>query len=60
MQVLWINANGFNVIVDDDVICELPEGQDMIVEISGNSREPDSDVDSLGLVASSSIMRLYF
>lgn len=32
--------NGRKVIVDDDVVRQLPEGQDMIIELSGSSSSP--------------------
>ena len=33
-QVTHINARGLRIIVDEDVVRELPEGQDMIVEFA--------------------------
>ena len=33
-QVTHINSKGLHIIVDEDVIHELPEGQDMLVEFS--------------------------
>ena len=33
-QVTHINSRGLHIIVDEDVIRELPEGQDMIVEFT--------------------------
>lgn len=32
--VFHLNRNGLRILVDDDVVRELPEGQDMIVEVS--------------------------
>lgn len=63
VRAICIQANGLNVVIDDDVIRELPEGQDMIVEFSelrSNSREPDSDGNPLDHSASPSIMKLIF
>ncbi|KAK2754041.1 hypothetical protein FQN54_007210 [Arachnomyces sp. PD_36] len=43
--------NGRKIMVDDDVVRQLPEGQDMVVEISGaNNRSPlmPKDVDMTG------------
>lgn len=34
IRVLHVNQNGLKVMVDDDVVRALPEGQDMIAEIS--------------------------
>jgi hypothetical protein len=33
--MIYVNQMGLNIEVDDDVVCELPEGQDMILEFSG-------------------------
>ena len=33
-QVTHINPKGLHIIVDEDVVRELPEGQDMIVEFA--------------------------
>lgn len=33
-QVTHVNARGLQIIVDEDVVRELPEGQDMIVEFA--------------------------
>ena len=33
-RVFHMNRNGLSIIVDDDIVRELPEGQDMEVEIS--------------------------
>lgn len=33
-QVTHINSRGLQIIVDEDVVRELPEGQDMIVEFA--------------------------
>ena len=57
VRAICVHANGLNVVIDDDVVRELPEGQDMVVEFSemrGNSREPDSDG------TSPSVMKLIF
>lgn len=33
VRILHVNENGLRIMVDDDVVRELPEGQDMIVDI---------------------------
>lgn len=33
VRVLHVNENGLRIMVDDDVVRELPEGQDMIADI---------------------------
>lgn len=33
-RVTHINAKGLQIIVDEDVVRELPEGQDMVVEVT--------------------------
>ena len=33
-RALCVHANGPNVVIDDDVVRELAEGQDMVVEFS--------------------------
>jgi hypothetical protein len=33
-QVTHINSKGLHIIVDEDVVREVPEGQDMVVEFS--------------------------
>ena len=63
MRALRVHANGLNVVIDDDVVRELPEGQDMVVDFSelrGNSREPDSEGNFLDRSASPSVMKLIF
>jgi hypothetical protein len=34
LQMINVNQNGLSIKVDDDVVRELPEGQDMILEFS--------------------------
>ncbi|KAL4800624.1 CP2 transcription factor-domain-containing protein [Aspergillus venezuelensis] len=34
MRVLLVKENGLRIMVDDDVVRELPDGQDMVAEIS--------------------------
>lgn len=34
VRVLHVKQNGLKIMVDDDVVRELPDGQDMDVEIS--------------------------
>jgi hypothetical protein len=33
-QVTHVNSKGLHIIVDEDVVRELPEGQDMLVEFA--------------------------
>jgi hypothetical protein len=33
VRILHVNQNGLRIMVDDDVVRELPEGQDMIADI---------------------------
>ena len=33
VRILHVNENGLRIMVDDDVVRELPEGQDMIADI---------------------------
>lgn len=48
-RIYHMNGNGLRIMVDDDIVRELPEGQDMEVEISealgvdGNVGGMDSD-----------------
>lgn len=39
-SIMHVNDKGLRVVVDDDVVRELPEGQDMIVDIS-EAQGPD-------------------
>ncbi|KAJ5390186.1 uncharacterized protein N7496_001254 [Penicillium cataractarum] len=44
VRILHVNQNGLRIMVDDDVVRELPEGQDMIVDIyesPANTNEGD-------------------
>lgn len=34
-HVIWVNSKGLKVVVDDDVIQQLPEGQIMVADICG-------------------------
>ncbi|EPS29934.1 hypothetical protein POX_b03048 [Penicillium oxalicum] len=53
VRILHVNQNGLRIMVDDDVVRELPEGQDMIVDISespapgneGTNWSPDTPVE---------------
>lgn len=38
LQVFHITAKGLHIIVDEDVVRELPEGQDMMVEFAPAAR----------------------
>ncbi|KAJ5793062.1 uncharacterized protein N7503_009040 [Penicillium pulvis] len=41
VRILHVNEAGLRIMVDDDVVRELPEGQDMVVDIY---ETPDADV----------------
>ncbi|KAL2866969.1 grainyhead-like protein [Aspergillus lucknowensis] len=48
MRILLVKENGLRIMVDDDVVRELPDGQDMVAEISeaptvDNMVGPDAD-----------------
>ena len=62
-RALRINSKGLKIILDDEVVRELPEGQDMIVEFSHIEPEPklkkEDDV-SLARASSPLEMRLMF
>lgn len=51
VRVMHVNQNGLMIMVDDDVVRELPEGQDMVADIyeapspDGN----DANVDPLAV-----------
>ncbi|KAI9845445.1 MAG: hypothetical protein M1837_004923 [Sclerophora amabilis] len=43
LRTVRVNAKGLSILVDDDVVRQLPEGQDMIIEISDvKEKEPSS------------------
>lgn len=47
VRVLRVNENGLNTMVDDDVVQHLPEGQDMVAEITEASKlEVNTQTDS--------------
>ncbi|RVX74810.1 hypothetical protein B0A52_01087 [Exophiala mesophila] len=39
-QVTHVNSRGLRILVDEEVVRELPEGQDMMVEFTPSSGEP--------------------
>lgn len=43
VRILHVNENGLRIMVDDDVVRELPEGQDMIVDIYETPNMPSGD-----------------
>lgn len=47
MRVLLVKENGLRIMVDDDVVRELPDGQDMVAEISEASTFDAADTPSL-------------
>ena len=38
-QVTHVNSRGLQIVVDEDVVRQLPEGQDMIVEFASTQNE---------------------
>jgi len=44
-QMINVNQNGLSIKVDDDVVRELPEGQDMILEFSRITAPVDAVLD---------------
>lgn len=46
--ILHVNQKGMRVLVDDDVVRELPEGQDILVDISEASGSNASDPGTSG------------
>ncbi|KAL1979218.1 hypothetical protein VTN96DRAFT_6431 [Rasamsonia emersonii] len=42
VRILRVNHNGLKIMVDDDVVRELPEGQDMVAEFSETKTEFDT------------------
>ncbi|KAL4786201.1 CP2 transcription factor-domain-containing protein [Aspergillus varians] len=46
MRVLIVKENGLRIMVDDDVVRELPDGQDMVAEISEASTFDAADTPS--------------
>lgn len=46
IRVLLVKENGLRIMVDDDVVRELPDGQDMVAEISETAAYDASDTPS--------------
>lgn len=46
MRVLHIKRDGLKIMVDDDVVRELPDGQDMDVEVSEADNGSDDSKES--------------
>lgn len=46
LRVLLVKKDGLKVMVDDDVVRELPDGQNMDVEISETTDSSESPDDS--------------
>lgn len=38
IRILCVNREGLRIMVDDDVVQQLPEGQDMVAEITETSK----------------------
>jgi hypothetical protein len=47
-RVLRINSNGLKIMVDDEVVKQLPDGQDMMIEFAEatNSESSTPDVNT--------------
>ena len=47
VRILHVNEAGLRIMVDDDVVRELPEGQDMVADIyeSPENGSPDSPME---------------
>lgn len=45
VRILHVNKNGLRIMVDDDVVRELPEGQDMIVDVSESPAPSEANGD---------------
>ncbi|KAJ6120960.1 CP2 transcription factor [Penicillium sp. IBT 18751x] len=56
VRVLHMKRNGLRIMVDDEVVRELPEGQDMIVELS----EVSSDASDGGVELAGTEVKLIF
>lgn len=46
LRILLVKKDGVKVMVDDDVVRELPDGQDMDIEISETADSSESPDDS--------------
>ena len=46
VRVLHIKRDGLKIMVDDDVVRELPDGQDMDVEVSETANDCDDSKES--------------
>ena len=44
VRMIHVNEHGMRILVDDHVVCELPEGQDMVVDISEASGADGNNV----------------
>ncbi|EAW07111.1 putative CP2 transcription factor [Aspergillus clavatus NRRL 1] len=44
VRLVHVRSTGLQVVVDDDVVQVIPEGQDMVAQISQVPNEPDSEV----------------
>jgi hypothetical protein len=42
VRTLHVNSKGLNIMIDDDWVTELPEGQDMKIELTEIIKEPTS------------------
>lgn len=42
VRILLVRENGLKIMVDDDVVRELPDGQDMVAEIADMSVKDDT------------------
>lgn len=44
VRVICINKTGLHILVDDDVVRELPESQGIVVEVENSPRKSGGDV----------------
>ena len=42
-RAIYVNPKGLQIIVDDDVVHQIPEGQDMILEMGNLDMNHDTD-----------------
>ncbi|PLB55441.1 hypothetical protein P170DRAFT_506039 [Aspergillus steynii IBT 23096] len=51
-RMLHVNPGGLKIIVDDDVVQQLPDGQDMMVEFSRASKPSTSGISEIEIILS--------
>lgn len=60
LRVIWRSAKGINIIVDDDVVANIPEGQDMQFSVTSIEQTEDSGEMSDKGVDDSLEIKLFF